>query len=142
MPSVKFRGVPYPITKNAQGFLHIQSGTNQIKSDLLILLLTNPGERVFLPTFGTPLRKLIFEPNDPALANKARQMIINSIKAWEPRVAVQNITVTNTATAGWINPSDDQTENDAVLSISIIFVDPDQIADVQSLSLEMPLAGG
>lgn len=138
----KFKGIPYPVTKNAQGFFHIQSGTNQIKSDLLILLLTNPGERVFLPTFGTPLRKLIFEPNDPALANKARQMIINSIKAWEPRVAVQNITVTNTANAAWINPSDDQSENDAVLSISIIFVDPDQIADVQSLSLEIPLAGG
>lgn len=137
----KFRGIPYPITKNAQGFMHVQGGVKQIKSDLLILLLTNPGERVFLPTFGTPLRRLIFEPNDAALASKARQMIINSIKQWEPRVVIQQITVRNSADAK-PGTGDDGSELDAVLQISIIFIDPDKITDVQELKLEMPLSGG
>lgn len=138
----KFMGVPYPITKNALGFLHSQDGVNQIKSDLLVLLLTNPGERVYLPTFGTPLRKLIFEPNDPGLAMKARQMIINSIKLWEPRIAVQQIQVSNSLDRREANPLDDRTELDAVLMIRIIFVDPENITEVQQLSLEVPLAGG
>ena len=138
----KFLGVPYPITKNALGFLHSQDGVNQIKSDMLVLLLTNPGERVYLPTFGTPLRKLIFEPNDPGLAMKARQMIIASLKAWEPRIAVQQIQVTNSLDRRLADPMDDRTELDAVLVIRIIFVDPENITEVQQLSLEVPLAGG
>jgi phage baseplate assembly protein W len=138
----KFLGVPYPIMPNALGFMHAQGGVRQIKADLLQLLLTNPGERVFLPTFGTPLRKLLFEPNDPTIAATARTMIINSVKAWEPRIAVQSITVTNSGIDTELNPADTKTEFQAILSINIVFVDPDQISDVQSLSLEIPLAGG
>lgn len=41
----KFKGCPYPIVKDAKGYFHTQKGIEQIKSDLLILLLTNPGER-------------------------------------------------------------------------------------------------
>ena len=57
---MKFKGMPYPIVPDARGLLHTQSGIDQIKADMLSLLLTNPGERVFLPTYGTPLRKFIF----------------------------------------------------------------------------------
>jgi phage baseplate assembly protein W len=138
----KFMGVPYPIMKNALGFFYSQDGMRQIKSDLLTLLLTNPGERVYLPTFGTPLRKLMFEPNDPGLAIKARQMIIDSIRTWEPRVAVQQIQVTNTIDRTQANAADDTTQLDAVLHIKIIFVDPEAISEVQQLTLEVPLSGG
>lgn len=137
---MKFLGVPYPIMNNAQGLLHSQGGVNQIKSDLLILLLTNPGERICNPNYGTPLKTLIFEPNDPTLATQAKKMIINSINAWEPRIAVQNITVQNTADSSFIGDTDSQTENGAVLSILITFVDPEQIKNVQSLNLQIPLS--
>ena len=87
--SGSWKGFAYPIIKGPKGFFGIQSGINQIKSDLLILLLTSPGERVMLPTFGTPLKDLIFEPGDASLVSRARQMIINSITQWEPRIAAR-----------------------------------------------------
>lgn len=138
----RFMGVPYPIRKHPLGLLHIQSGVEQIKSDMLVLLQTNPGERVFLPDYGTPLRRLIFEPNDRSLRQRAKQMIINSIKRWEPRVAIQQIEVLNEVDKTQLDRNDDKTALDHILSIRIIFVDPQNIQEVQELKLEMPLAGG
>jgi phage baseplate assembly protein W len=135
----KFFGAPYPITRNPRGLLRTQNGVTQIKSDLLVLLLTNPGERVMLPGFGTPLRKLMFEQNDETVILMARQMIIDSIRTWEPRVTVQQL---------WVGFADDEDLNkneegskEHILAIKIDFVDPENIKEVQNLTLEVPLAG-
>jgi phage baseplate assembly protein W len=135
----KFLGSPYPITKGPHGFFRTQSGVNQIKSDLLVLLLTNPGERVFLPDFGTPLKRLIFEQNDTALETLARNMIISSIENWEPRIVVNQIEVSSQASRSDLNSYDTYEDIENILSIKIIFVDPDQISEVQELRLQIPL---
>ena len=137
-----FLGVPYPVRKTPQGFFWSQGNIDQIKSDMLCLLLTNPGEMVMNPTFGTPLRKLIFEQNDAALRLKAKNMITNSIKRWEPRIAVKNIEVKSTVDKTSLNKDDNKTQTDHILFIRIIFVDPQNIKEVQELILEVPLAGG
>ena len=134
-----FLGFPYPVVKSPKGYFYSQSGVSQIKSDLLILLLTNPGERVMQPAFGTPLRTLLFEPNDATTALAAKNMIINSIKRWEPRIAIQNIEVSTIVDKTSLNPTDDLSEIDHILFIRIIFVDPQNIKSVQELTLEVPL---
>ena len=136
----RFLGLPYPTTPNPQGYWYSQSGIDQIKSDMLVLLLTSPGERVMLPNFGTPLKELFFEPNDPATALKARQMIIKSISDWEPRVAVTNIQVSTTIDKASLNSRDDLTEREHILYIKINFVDPENIREVQELALQVPLS--
>ena len=93
----KFLGAPYPIVSTARGLLATQRGVDQIKADLLQLLLTNPGERVMLPGFGTPLREIIFEPNDATSSEQVRDMIINSIRTWEPRITIEQIDVSTQA---------------------------------------------
>ena len=70
---MKFLGAPYPIIKHPRGFFHTQSGIDQVKADLLILLLTNPGERVMLPDFGAGLNRLMFEPNDSILVLQTKE---------------------------------------------------------------------
>lgn len=135
-----FLGVPYPITKNPLGFFRTQSGVSQIKSDLLTLLLTNPGERVFLPEYGTPLKRLIFEQNDATLEMTARNMIIESISKWEPRIVVDQISVSSQASQSDLNFQDPGEDIDNILSIKIMFVDPEQLSEVQELVLQIPLA--
>lgn len=137
----KFKGFPYPITKDALGYFHSQDDIDQIKSDLLILLLTNPGERVMLPEFGTGLRDLIFEPNDGALQNKARDLIINAIRTWEPRISVEQVDVLSSVDETSLNVNDDLSETGAILMIRIRFLDPQNIQSVQELSLQVPLGG-
>jgi len=137
----KFVGAPYPIIKSPRGYFGSQSDIDQIKSDMLILLLTNPGERVMLPSFGTPLRELYFEPNDPTLRQRARAMIITAIELWEPRVSIEQIEVLAKADDNSLNAFDDKTEAGAVLMIRIMFKDPQDISSVHELKLEVPLGG-
>ena len=138
---MKFLGAPYPIIKTPRGLLATQSGIDQVKSDMLSLLLTTPGERVMLPEFGTPLKELMFEPNDPTTEDKAREMILKSLELWEPRVTIEAVEITSNFSEDDLNPADDLSQREHILGIKINFFDPNNISDVQQLSLELPLSG-
>ena len=116
-----------------------KSGVDQIKADLLQLLLTNPGERVMLPDFGTPLRKLVFEPNDPTLEVQAKKMIADAIARWEPRIEINNISVTSAFNPADLADTDTREEIEHILGIKIEFFDPMNISQVQELVLEVPI---
>jgi len=137
----RFLGFPYPVEKTSQGYFYSQSEIDQIKSDMLILLLTNPGERVMNPEYGTPLKKLIFEPNDPTVKNQARSIITQSLSKWEPRVAIQQVEVLTSADDNSLSSLDDKTAEEHILFIRINFIDPNNIREIQELTLELPLAG-
>jgi phage baseplate assembly protein W len=135
-------GAPYPIVKNPLGLLKTTTGTTAIKGDLLQLLLTNPGERVMLPTFGVPLRRLLFEQNNDLLAKSARQLIIEAIKDWEPRVTILELVVENSGTNADLADSDDKTQSEHILYIKIRFAVPDNVQAVDTLTLQLPINGG
>ena len=140
---MNFLGLPYPIVKHPLGLMRTQKGVNQIKSDLLALLLTEPGERVMLPDFGTPLKKFFFEPNDSIIVEEVKEAIANSIKIWEPRVAINAIEVTNSKDTieSVMDPYDRKEDTEHILLIRILFTDFDNIQQVQELKLEIPLGG-
>ncbi len=53
-------GVPFPF--NAEGvFYSTYTTKEQVKSNLLNVILTEPGERVYKPEFGVGLRSFLFE---------------------------------------------------------------------------------
>lgn len=140
---MSFLGLPYPITKHPLGLFRTQSGMNQVKSDLLVLLLTEPGERVMLPEFGTPLKRFFFEPNDSIVVDNLKQVIADSIKTWEPRIAVTQIDVTNSDAdvRSSLDSSDKKEDLGHILLIRILFTDFNNIRNVQELKLEIPLGG-
>jgi phage baseplate assembly protein W len=53
-----------------------------VRDEIIQLLLTNPGERPFLPTFGGGLRRLVFEGNDDVTAGLAKATISQAISYW------------------------------------------------------------
>ena len=136
----RFIGLQYPLVKTPRGTLAQKKGVAQIKADMLQLLLTTPGERVMLPEFGTPLKELFFEPNDPILVNRARQMIAKSLAQWEPRVVIENVEVSSSIDRDSLHPDDPQDDREHILSIKISFVDPEDITEIQELKLEVPVA--
>lgn len=139
---MKFLGAAYPITKHPRGFLRTQSGMNQIKSDLLTLLLTEPGERVMLPEFGTSLKKFIFEPNDATVVEQIRAEIARAISIWEPRIAVQNIEVSNGPNVlDSLNSQDLKQDVAHIILIRILFTNFEDIQKVEELKLELPTGG-
>lgn len=65
-----------------------------VRDELLQLLLTSPGERLFLPEFGGGVRKLVFEPASEALRGVVHARITNSLSRWlGHRLAVELIEV-------------------------------------------------
>jgi phage baseplate assembly protein W len=138
---MEFLGMPYPITRHPLGLLRTQGGINQVKSDLLVLLLTEPGERVMLPDFGTPLRQFFFEPNDDVLVDGVRNAIVDSIRKWEPRIRVTEIDVTNRRSEmeGSLDTYENGEGTDHVLLVRIAFTDFNNIQEVQELRLQVPL---
>jgi len=136
---MNFLGAPYPIIKSPRGLLRTQSGVNQIKSDLLVLLLTEPGERVMLPEFGTPLKQYFFEQNDNYILEDIRNKISDSISKWEPRIAVRNIEVLNgNDTKDSLNPDDSQENLENIVLIRILFTNFEDIQKVEELVLQLP----
>lgn len=139
---MSFLGAPYPITKHPRGFFRTQSGTNQIRSDLLCLLLTEPGERVMLPEFGTSLRKFIFEPNDSVIVDQVKGEISRAISLWEPRIAVTNISVTTgSSVANSLNSQDLKQDLAHIVLVQISFTNFNDITKVEQLTLELPIGG-
>jgi Bacteriophage baseplate protein W len=46
------------------------------------VLLTTPGERVNLPSFGCGLRRLVFAPSSEALSTTAQVVVQQALKRW------------------------------------------------------------
>ena len=66
---------------------------DQIKSNLINLLLTSTGERVMNPNFGTELRKFLFEGITDSNLELLKNSLLNSIAIYIPDITVTNISI-------------------------------------------------
>jgi phage baseplate assembly protein W len=57
------------------------------------LLLTNEFERPFNPSLGSNINALLFEPDSPFTAASLETEITNTIKNYEPRASLTDVTV-------------------------------------------------
>ena len=78
-------GVAFPF--NADGvFIQTFTQKEQVKSNLINVLLTEPGERVNLPDFGVGLKRLLFETQIDTATLEAR--IDNQVKIYIPEITL------------------------------------------------------
>jgi uncharacterized protein len=62
------------------------------------VLLTSPGERADLPTFGCGLRQLVFAPRSDALAATARLMVQQGLQEWlANQISVTSVDLVDTS---------------------------------------------
>ena len=86
-------GVVLPLTKGNNGYFNVSYDTKtQIKTNLKNLLLTQKGERIMQPEFGSDLKKLVFEPLSANLLEAKLESTINeAINRWMPYINVDEI---------------------------------------------------
>ena len=53
-----------------------------VRDELMQLILTNPGERAFLPEFGGGVRRLVFENISDTTAAMTKAMLTQAISRW------------------------------------------------------------
>lgn len=64
-----------------------------VRQAILIILLTNHGERLMRPTFGAGLNAFLFEPVNPTTMAALRQRVEDALIDWEPRIDVVAVSV-------------------------------------------------
>ena len=84
-------GVSLPFNGPAGPFNKTYSTADQIKSNLVNLLLTNKGERVFNPDFGTDLKKALFEASVEDTYSYIQELIITNTNFFIPDVEIVEI---------------------------------------------------
>jgi len=83
-------GVAFPLNE-VNMFKGTQTLKEQVKSNLINLLLTEPGERVNEPNFGVGLKNLLFEPNLDVEILKEK--INTQIEFYIPTISLSSVDV-------------------------------------------------
>lgn len=58
---------------------------------VVVALLTSPGERVMLPTFGSTTQSYVFENLDEGTAVEIALMVQQALNAWVPEVRILDV---------------------------------------------------
>lgn len=86
------REISLPFRLDNQGRVAATSDPEAIgRSHLTTFLLTDPGERVMRPEWGTPIRSTVFEPLDELTASLLLERIRDRVKKNVPGVVIQRI---------------------------------------------------
>lgn len=96
MAQQKFINIQFPFKDDPDGkFLKMNNDAKQaIKSDLVHLLLTNKGERLYMPDFGANLRQYLFEQNDEPSFEGIKNEINEAIRKYIPNLTVTELSTT------------------------------------------------
>ena len=95
MADGKYININYPFKDSKKGFfLDLTEQENQaIKADLLHLILTRRGQRLYNPDFGTDLLRFIFEPNDALTEQGVVDEIRTVVKKFLPKLKLDAIII-------------------------------------------------
>ena len=90
-------GLTLPVQRGDTGFFR-QGFTSfeQARANLTNLLLTQRGERIMQPNFGTGLHSLLFEQATDDLEERLQLTIEESVNFWLPYINIDEIEITMT----------------------------------------------
>lgn len=89
----KHLSFPFRIGNDGRA-VQVSSLEEHVQDELIQLILTNLGERAFLPEFGGGVRRLVFENASENTGVMAKAMLTQAISRWlGSRIALENLTV-------------------------------------------------
>lgn len=90
------KGISFPFTFSARGKsrqVDLGAGVEKINQSIHMILSTRPGERMYLPEYGSHLPDLVFEPEDQILYDSLYEYTVDALDRWEKRIRVENVTI-------------------------------------------------
>ena len=85
-------GLALPIKPDDNNIFSLTKNSfDQVRHNLRNLLLTNVGERVYQPEFGSRLRELCFEQLDESLPQRVEDEIRRAVNFWLPYVNIVEV---------------------------------------------------
>jgi phage baseplate assembly protein W len=96
MADGKTYGINFPFQDSTDGkYLSLSQTTDEeIRTDLLHLILTRKGSRYYLPDFGTRIYEFIFEPMDGTTFQAIKEDVTNAVEKYIPNLTINDVTIT------------------------------------------------
>jgi len=135
MANGKTYGLTFPFVISFNGkYLDLSDySAEEIRSNLIHLLLTRKGSRYFLPDFGTGLLEYIFEPLDGPTFKNIESEIRDSVQKYMPQLQLTNINIsaptgeaaglTATSTGGVTDPQIQMTNQNVTEYTATVRID-------------------
>ena len=101
-------------------------GPDLVRQSILLILDTEPGERIMRPNFGCGLRRFLMEPNTPSTRAAIAREVDAALRAWEPRISVTEVTCR-------------ATDDPAAVSVSVSYM---HVRDQRAAVLQVPFSIG
>jgi phage baseplate assembly protein W len=88
-------GITFPFRNSEKGYYFslTEETADEIRSNLLHLILTRKGTRYYLPDFGTRIYEFIFEPLDGETFESIRSDIEEQVAKYIPNLTINSITI-------------------------------------------------
>jgi hypothetical protein len=88
------RGWGFPVVPDrSTRSLPIVAGPDKVVQSILLILETEPGERIMRPEFGAGLRRYLMKPNTAATRALLRREVEVALTLWEPRIELRRVEV-------------------------------------------------
>lgn len=95
--------LPFGSENTDQLFNQTYSTKDQIKSNLINLLLTQKGERILNPLFGCDLKRVLFENITPVTETLIEEVINSAVNIYLPEITIANISLSSEIDNNTIN---------------------------------------
>jgi len=87
-------GITIPYTRGKSGyFQQTFSDIERARTNLKMLLMTAKGERPMMPTYGSDLRSLLFNPGESEYDELFTEAVHEAAEKWMPEIAVTQVDV-------------------------------------------------
>jgi len=106
------------------GYRNVKDTQQLVKFHLMNLLLTNPGERITMPSYGVGVKRFLFENAETGVGNRLESQVRNQVATFLGYLNLQSVDVVD--------------NQDYSLSLKIQYsVDSLNINDVLSLNVDL-----
>src|SRR4051812_18428599 len=102
-----FKGIQFPFQKGTTSFPAAASDAALIRQSIIQILLTEAGERLMRPDFGSGLISRVFDNNDSVLESLLQAEVFAAVGKWEPRAIVRSV---------------DMVRNDSTITVTVSYV--------------------
>jgi phage baseplate assembly protein W len=88
-------GINFPFRESSRGdyLLLTELASDEIRTNLLHLILTRKGSRYYLPDFGTRIYEYLFEPLDGETFESIKADIEQQVQTYIPNLTINSITI-------------------------------------------------
>jgi phage baseplate assembly protein W len=95
MANQRFFGIKFPFQTSTDGFFFDLTKTTKdsVRSNLIHLLLTNKGNRLYKPNFGCNITQYLFDPVDEQTSENIKSEIIDAVQTNMQGIDINSVNV-------------------------------------------------